>query len=42
MEVHDVEIATGAMGRAERAALQDTVQRLRLEYGFPRSFMGRG
>ncbi len=45
MEVHDVEIETGAMGRAGRsgrAALQDTVQRLRLEYGFPRSFMGRG
>jgi DNA repair photolyase len=42
MEVHDVQIETGALGRAERTALQDTFQRLRLEYGFPRSFMGRG
>jgi DNA repair photolyase len=45
VEVHDVRIDAGAMGRAgrpERTALQDTFQRLRLEYGFPRSFMGRG
>jgi DNA repair photolyase len=41
-EVHDVEIETGALRRMERAALQDTFRRLRLEYGFPRGAAGRG
>jgi DNA repair photolyase len=41
-EVHDVEIETAPLRRAERPALQDTFRRLRLEYGFPRASAGRG
>ena len=41
-EVHDVEIETTPLRRAERPALQDTFRRLRLEHGFPRASAGRG
>jgi len=41
-EVHDVEIETAPLRRAERTALQDTFRRLRLEHGFPRASAGRG
>jgi DNA repair photolyase len=41
-EVHDVEIETAALRRADRAGLRSTFQRLRLEHGFPRSSAGRG
>ncbi len=41
-EVHDVEIETAPLRRADRTALQDTFRRLRLEYGFPRASAGRG
>lgn len=41
-EVHDVEIATGALRRAERATLRSAFQGLRLEHGFPRGSAGRG
>ena len=41
-EVHDVEIETGALRRAERAGLRSTFARLRLEHGFPRGSAGRG
>ena len=41
-EIHDVEIETGGLRRAERTALQALFRRLRLEHGFPRSVAGRG
>lgn len=41
-EIHDVDIETAGLRRAERAALRDTFQRLRLENGFPRGMAGRG
>jgi len=41
-EVHDVEIETGHLRRAERAGLRSAFERLRLEHGFPRSYAGRG
>jgi DNA repair photolyase len=42
VEIHDVEIETGAFRRAERAGLRSAFERLRLEHGFPRSCAGRG
>jgi DNA repair photolyase len=41
-EIHDVEIETAPLRRSERAALRSTFERLRLEYGFPRGYAGRG
>lgn len=41
-EVHDVEIETGHLRRAERAGLRSAFERLRLEHGFPRISAGRG
>jgi DNA repair photolyase len=41
-EIHDVEIETAGLRRAERAPLQATFRRLRLECGFPRGAAGRG
>ena len=41
-EIHDVEIETAALRRADRAALRATFRRLRLEHGFPRGMAGRG
>jgi DNA repair photolyase len=41
-EIHDVEIETSGLRRAERASLRATFRRLRLEHGFPRGMAGRG
>src|SRR6185369_3170197 len=41
-EIHDVEIETAGLRRAERASLRATFRRLRLEHGFPRGMAGRG
>jgi DNA repair photolyase len=41
-EIHDVEIETAGLRRAERASLGTTFRRLRLEHGFPRGMAGRG
>jgi DNA repair photolyase len=41
-EIHDVEIDTAGLRRADRAALRATFRRLRLEHGFPRGVAGRG
>ncbi len=41
-EIHDVEIETAALRRADRTALRATFRRLRLEHGFPRGVAGRG
>jgi DNA repair photolyase len=41
-EIHDVEIETAGLRRAERATLSATFRRLRLENGFPRGMAGRG
>jgi DNA repair photolyase len=41
-EIHDVEIETAGLRRAERAPLRATFRRLRLEHGFPRGMAGRG
>jgi DNA repair photolyase len=41
-EIHDVEIETSGLRRAERAPLRATFRRLRLEHGFPRGAAGRG
>jgi DNA repair photolyase len=41
-EVHDVEIETAPLRRADRAGLRSTFEGLRLEYGFPRGYAGRG
>src|SRR3954466_5365382 len=41
-EIHDVEIETAGLRRAERAPLRATFRRLRLEHGFPRGAAGRG
>ncbi len=41
-EIHDVEIETAGLRRADRAALRATFRRLRLENGFPRGMAGRG
>jgi DNA repair photolyase len=41
-EIHDVEIETGGLRRADRAPLRATFRRLRLECGFPRGVAGRG
>jgi DNA repair photolyase len=41
-EIHDVEIETAGLRRADRAPLRATFRRLRLEHGFPRGMAGRG
>jgi DNA repair photolyase len=41
-EIHDVELETRGLRRAERNALRTTFLRLRLEHGFPRGVAGRG
>jgi DNA repair photolyase len=41
-QIHDVEIETGGLQRAERAPLRATFRRLRLEHGFPHGMAGRG
>jgi len=41
-EVHDVEIETAPLRRADRADLRSIFERLRLEHGFPRGYAGRG
>src|SRR5206468_877592 len=39
-EIHDVEIDTAGLRRADRAPLRATFRRLRLEHGFPRGVAG--
>jgi DNA repair photolyase len=41
-EIHDVEIETAHLRRADRAPLRAAFRRLRLECGFPRGVAGRG
>jgi DNA repair photolyase len=41
-EIHDVEIETANLRRADRAPLRAIFRRLRLEHGFPRGVAGRG